>query len=326
MSPLKARQSSPTSDHSNSDGNIRKRVCKACDRCRLKKSKCDGTNPCSRCRADNAICVFGERKKAHDKVYPKGYVEMLEQQQQWLVRGLQELYRRACRGEGWPGEPLRCEPNGHPLTHDLLTRLRALDCGNGERFEENTEIMQRECLQQHGSMQRQVSSASSPDSAQSPEIPPRFNDPFARSHMPPTPPTFSPSRAPRIKTEPRLAPHPSGGSSSISSPPSGNPRQPQQQQPQPQPQPQQHPLNPSPFGGPMAMAGVVNPLALQTWPPGLGSLDEMDMMGTADYTNFTFEDPMSSPIFGRSAGMPCTYLDGSDEVINQYLNPREVTS
>ncbi len=70
------------------DGGIRKRVCKACDRCRLKKSKvgvmlrsacyqanraqCDGASPCSRCKADNAICVFGERKKSHDKVYPKG--------------------------------------------------------------------------------------------------------------------------------------------------------------------------------------------------------------------------------------------------------------
>lgn len=87
---MTARQTSPTSDHSHSD-NVRKRVCKACDRCRLKKSKvsgsifeiiyisvqtltlqCDGSSPCGRCRADNAICVFGERKKAHDKVYPKG--------------------------------------------------------------------------------------------------------------------------------------------------------------------------------------------------------------------------------------------------------------
>ena len=41
---MAARQSSPasTSDHftsSHSDNGIRKRVCKACDRCRLKKSK-----------------------------------------------------------------------------------------------------------------------------------------------------------------------------------------------------------------------------------------------------------------------------------------------
>jgi hypothetical protein len=72
------------------ENDIRKRVCKACDRCRLKKSKawlytsarvlqlhidsvqCDGTSPCSRCRGNNAICVFGVRKISHDKVYPKG--------------------------------------------------------------------------------------------------------------------------------------------------------------------------------------------------------------------------------------------------------------
>lgn len=83
--------SKPSSRHSHFE-NVRKRVCKACDRCRLKKSKCDGATPCSRCRADNSICIFGKRKKTHEKVYPKGYVEKLEQQQVWLVHGLQALY------------------------------------------------------------------------------------------------------------------------------------------------------------------------------------------------------------------------------------------
>ncbi|KAL2836787.1 hypothetical protein BJY01DRAFT_221598 [Aspergillus pseudoustus] len=69
---MTARQSTPSSENSHSDNGVRKRVCKACDRCRLKKSKCDGAKPCGRCRADNTLCVFGERKKAHDKVYPKG--------------------------------------------------------------------------------------------------------------------------------------------------------------------------------------------------------------------------------------------------------------
>ncbi|PCG90484.1 Hypothetical protein PENO1_098970 [Penicillium occitanis (nom. inval.)] len=167
---MAARQSTPSSEHSaHSDSNVRKRVCKACDRCRLKKSKCDGASPCGRCRADNAICVFGERKKAHDKVYPKGYVEMLEQQQIWLVNGLQELYRRAQEGEGWTGEPLKAESNGHPLTHDLLTRLGALDHTKGETFEDNVEQMQQRLWQQNaGLMQRQESSDGSSDIAHSP--------------------------------------------------------------------------------------------------------------------------------------------------------------
>ncbi|KAF2086254.1 hypothetical protein K490DRAFT_66802 [Saccharata proteae CBS 121410] len=133
------------------DSSIRKRVCKACDRCRLKKSKCDGSSPCSRCKADNAICVFGERKKSHDKVYPKGYVEMLEQQQTQLVSGLRELYRILQSGEGWPGSPLQDQQGGHPLTHDILERLGLLHpTGDAavhfEGFEEDTTRMQQRLM------------------------------------------------------------------------------------------------------------------------------------------------------------------------------------
>ncbi|KAF9887147.1 hypothetical protein FE257_010522 [Aspergillus nanangensis] len=303
---MTARQSSPTSENSHSDNNVRKRVCKACDRCRLKKSKCDGGNPCGRCRADNAICVFGERKKAHDKVYPKGYVEMLEQQQTWLVYGLQELYRRANDGEGWPGEPLKCESNGHPLTHDLLTRLGALDQNKGERFEENTEMMQQELWKQNaGHMQRQDSSDGSSESAHSPIVSTRFSDPFAQQ-LPPTPPNFSPTsrtHGPTIKTEPQMA--------------------------------QSNPA----FVTPMAMQGVVNPLALQApqqqWSNHtFGGFDDIDMMGSTDFTNLSFEDPISSPMFNRSMPMNCmvssSYMDtkGDFEDMSQFLNANapEITS
>jgi hypothetical protein len=37
----------------------RTRVSKACDRCRTKKTKCSGCDPCFRCRGDNAICTYG---------------------------------------------------------------------------------------------------------------------------------------------------------------------------------------------------------------------------------------------------------------------------
>ncbi|EAU31093.1 predicted protein [Aspergillus terreus NIH2624] len=133
---------------------------------------------------------------------------MLEQQQAWLVYGLQELYRRTSDGEGWPGEPLKCEANGHPLTHDLLTRLGALDQAKGERFEENPDAMQQELWRQNaGHMQRQDSFDASFDSAHSPVVPSvaaaaaaRFADPFAQPQLPPTPPNISPSARP-VKSE-----------------------------------------------------------------------------------------------------------------------------
>ena len=270
---------------------------------------------------------------------------MLEQQQTWLVHGLQEMYRRACEGEGWPGEPLRCEPNGHPLTHDLLTRLGALDHTKDERFEENPEIMQQE-LWKRNAMQRQDSSDASSESAQSPVVSSRFpSDIFAaagapphhhhpqqrqqqhqqpQQQLPPTPPSFSPSSSrtqptPLIKSE-----HPS-----LQSP----------QQPQQQPQPPMTPNNPA-YAAQMSMQGVVNPIALQGPQPwsnnsGFGAFDEMDLMGSTDYANMSFDDPISSPMF-RQLPLNCvgstSFMDNTkndyDDTINQFLNPNptEITS
>jgi len=196
-----AHTHSPSLDHQNSDGSIRKRVCKACDRCRLKKSKCDGSSPCSRCKADNAICVFGERKKSHDKIYPKGYVEMLEQQQTQLVTGLQELYKRTVNGQGWMGSPLSESNHGNPLTHDILERLGALKQeghGGSDIFEENTDIIQQRLYANGaGPMQRtdSLDGSESPRSSvfDSMSSKPLFSESFSlNTSFPPTPPDNSP--------------------------------------------------------------------------------------------------------------------------------------
>ena len=65
------------------------------------------------------------RKKPYNRSYPKGYVEMLEEQQERLVDALQEMYHRLRRNETWPGTKL-AETNGQPLTHDLLQGLGVL--------------------------------------------------------------------------------------------------------------------------------------------------------------------------------------------------------
>lgn len=218
---------------------------------------------------------------------------MLEQQQVWLVNGLQELYRRTTEGEGWPGDLLKPEPNGHPLTHDLLTRLGALNHRKGDRFEENPEVLQQD-LWRHG-MQRQESSDGGSESAQSPVARSRFSsDAFSQSQqtLPPTPPTYSPTTRVPIKNEPMSATS-------------------------------QYALS---------MQGVVNPLALQGGPPqwpnnGFNSFDEMDMMATADYSNLSFDEPIASPMFNRQ--MPLNCVASTDyEDFNQFLNPNptEITS
>lgn len=218
---------------------------------------------------------------------------MLEQQQAWLVHGLQELYRRTTEGEGWPGDRLKAEPNGHPLTHDLLTRLGALDHSKGDHFEENPEAMQQELWR--NDMQRQESSDGSSESPQSPIARSRFSsDAFSQTQtMPPTPPTYSPSSRAPVKQE------------SVAS-------------------------SDAPFG--MSMPGLVNPLALQGGPQqwsnnGFGAFDEMDLMSTADYTNLSFDESSSLPMFSRQMPMNCMSSSDYDD-FNQFLNPNgtEVTS
>ena len=57
------------------------------------RAQCDGSSPCSRCRADNAICVFGDRKKSHDKIYPKGYVDFRPCSKRLLIDAIADMLR-----------------------------------------------------------------------------------------------------------------------------------------------------------------------------------------------------------------------------------------
>ncbi|KAJ5711127.1 hypothetical protein N7488_005283 [Penicillium malachiteum] len=142
----------------------RLRVPKACDRCRHKKTKCDRNSPCKKCQAENANCIFGDRKTNREKTYPKGYAIFLEEQQEMLINGIRELYLHFLAGDGWPGELLHCEANGQPLVHDILSHLGVLSqdesvlativCQERSSTSLNSEVLQGHKLEDKGLLQQ----------------------------------------------------------------------------------------------------------------------------------------------------------------------------
>ncbi|KAJ5637536.1 hypothetical protein N7490_007415 [Penicillium lividum] len=129
---------------------------------------------------------------------------MLEQQQAWLVSGLQELYRRAIDGEDWLRKPLKPGHDGYSLPQDLLTHLGVLDPSKGERFEENPKAMQEELGGRIPQVQCNGFSKSGADSAQSPVARSCFSSVAIPYHaMPLAPPKFNPT-IPELTFEPEL--------------------------------------------------------------------------------------------------------------------------
>jgi hypothetical protein len=106
-----------------------------------------------------------ERKRSQDKIYPKGYVEMLEQQQSQLVSGLKEMYHRLQKVSAWDG-PTLDESSGQPLTHDILSALDLLEpkhdeSGETDVFEENCDKLQSRMLSEGSGFSHRRGSLSS---------------------------------------------------------------------------------------------------------------------------------------------------------------------
>ncbi|PHH87529.1 hypothetical protein CDD83_8741 [Cordyceps sp. RAO-2017] len=100
-----------------------KRVWKACERCRMKKTKCDGEFPCKRCKDDGMVCTAGVRKKVEYKQLPKGYAEVLENTQFALIATVHKLYSMVRSAQPWElGEP-ELNDRGQPVIHNIAQRL-----------------------------------------------------------------------------------------------------------------------------------------------------------------------------------------------------------
>ncbi|KAK6828847.1 hypothetical protein RU639_003654 [Aspergillus parasiticus] len=202
----KRQAPSSSAQESASDSRPRKRVCKACDRCRSKKAKCDGESPCGRCALDKTNCNYGERKSGREKVYPNGYAEMLEEQQKWLVYALQKLYRHTTQGEGWPGRPLRCEDNGHPLTHDILCQLGVLGRSERHMIEDKVDNTQST---EHSTSPESIDTTS--ETTQTVRFPSITSEEFpGQGSLAPPIATYLPQQSPSFKTESSVPQTPAG--------------------------------------------------------------------------------------------------------------------
>ncbi|CAK7222000.1 Fluconazole resistance protein 1 [Sporothrix curviconia] len=117
------------SPHHDGDGR-HKRVWKACERCRMKKTKCDGEFPCKRCKDDGLVCTAGTRKKTEYKQLPKGYAEVLENTQFALVATVHKLYAMVRAAHAWDlGEP-ELNERGQPVIHSIASKLGCIRPNN----------------------------------------------------------------------------------------------------------------------------------------------------------------------------------------------------
>ncbi|KAL6910732.1 hypothetical protein GGI43DRAFT_378687 [Trichoderma evansii] len=104
----------------------RKRVSKACERCRLKKIKCDGELPCQKCKNNGNVCTPGIRKRTIHVEYkqvPKSYVEFLETTHLALIGTVHKLYTMIQKNKPWDlGEP-ELNDQGELVIHDIAKKL-----------------------------------------------------------------------------------------------------------------------------------------------------------------------------------------------------------
>ncbi|KAM6508562.1 Fluconazole resistance protein 1 [Fusarium solani] len=100
-----------------------KRVRKACERCRMKKTKCDGEFPCKRCKDDGSVCTAAIRRKMEYKQLPQGYAEVLENTQLALIATVHKLYSMVLNNHPWGlGEP-ELNGCGQPVIHNIAQKL-----------------------------------------------------------------------------------------------------------------------------------------------------------------------------------------------------------
>lgn len=116
----------------------RSRVSKACQRCRVRKVKCDGGKPCVRCVEVDDICDYTRLSRNRDtKEYSQSYVDTLLEQNSKYKAAMKVLYANR-RLSIHPDDMTLPSTEGKdvPLVHDILERLGLLEEGEASLKDE----------------------------------------------------------------------------------------------------------------------------------------------------------------------------------------------
>lgn len=89
--PAKRQRLSPEAD--DQSGYYPKRTPKACDRCRLKKARCQWSQGkiCDKCKRDGVICTTNRESKREPKAPNAAYVQLVESQRDSLLQAIRKI-------------------------------------------------------------------------------------------------------------------------------------------------------------------------------------------------------------------------------------------
>ncbi|CCX16535.1 hypothetical protein FPQ18DRAFT_37833 [Pyronema domesticum] len=112
----------------------RKRVARACDRCRLKKGKCDGKDQCAKCSSADVMCIYTDRKPPQHKLISPAVAEALQSENLTLKKSAIILFKQLLEaqslslptidGVDWTSEKVANGKSGRALNYIISQQAR----------------------------------------------------------------------------------------------------------------------------------------------------------------------------------------------------------